>query len=97
MGDLSNASRAFKRLHPRFATKASGVIRRLGGNDWAQCQLVNLSKGGACISVMIKFEIGMLVELVVAQEDPRKEDHRLMCKVAWSQKEKYGLQFITRL
>jgi len=85
------------RKFPRFKSATRAQVRQIGLPDWNQCEIVNLSKGGAKILTLISYPVGTIIEILVLSPDPKIRQHQIMARVVWSEPTKCGLHFITKL
>jgi hypothetical protein len=85
------------RQYPRFETNTEARMRLLGGANWSDVKVVNLSKGGACIHSETPYNQTSVIELIINSPNPDIRIHNFMARIVWSEGAVFGIQFITRL
>ncbi len=83
--------------YPRYDTETRARIRLLGGPDWTEVTLVNISKGGACVVSAVEFSQNTVIEIIVNSPNPEVRMHNFMARVVWAEGQRFGIQFMNRL
>jgi hypothetical protein len=86
-----------ERKYERYDTNTRAKVRNFGGPDWSEVLLVNLSKGGACIESSVSFERSTIIEIIVNSPNPEVRMHNFLARVVWSEGQRFGIQFMSRL
>jgi len=82
---------------PRYQTDTRAKIRLLGGPDWTDVRLINISKSGACVVSPVPFNESAIIEIIVASPNPEIRMHNFMARIVWSEGQRFGIQFMSRL
>lgn len=85
------------RRFPRFATDVACRFREEGSFQWAQGEILNLSKGGFCLKAKHPPErdVTIEIEMDLLTEKGEWQRRRLRAQTVWKRGKRAGLRFLT--